>query len=151
MRRSSMLQGECCRAACGPISEPFCMTQSVKVATMVDASRPQLQLSHKKCKHFLRHSLCMLLHGHDRAKEVGALPHPVKLFIEKCEQRPVWRNKVVVDTVNQHSCNHYTINQYIFRISGGHHAKKRNLLFYRNFSIPPSLLRRGESGCFPHG
>ena len=45
-QKASMPQGECCRAACGPISEPFCMTQSVKVATIVDASRPQLQLNH---------------------------------------------------------------------------------------------------------
>ena len=41
---------------------------------MVDASRLQLQLSHKKCKHFLRHSLCMLLHGYNQAEEVGARP-----------------------------------------------------------------------------
>ncbi len=32
-QKASMPQGECCRAACGPISEPFCMTQSVNVAT----------------------------------------------------------------------------------------------------------------------
>ena len=38
---------------------------------MVDALRPQLQLSHKKCKHFLWRSLCMLLHGHDRVLHLG--------------------------------------------------------------------------------
>ena len=39
--------------------------RKARVATKVDASRPQLQLSHKKRKHFLRHSLRMFLHGYD--------------------------------------------------------------------------------------
>ena len=59
--------------------EDFCQsakkpTRKASAAAMVDASRPQHQLSHKKCKLFLRHSLRMFLHGYERVKGLGRSP-----------------------------------------------------------------------------